>query len=145
MNGNLILNAYAAKATAYWPPPPGGYATAKEAAMEGGPKDRKGYQLHTVEEHLAGRAPFVSVAMDNDAFPYGTALYIPEVCEAYAVPWDELTFLVVDTGGAFIRPGRNTDRIDICVRNKTAAYKKIGNMKPVTLFVMEMAQPLGLQ
>lgn len=131
----LDIKKYFALATAYWPK---GYKSAAEEKMEGGPRDRREFPLFTVEDHLAGRAPYASVAMDNDAFPYGTALYIPEVCEAYGVAWDEITFLVVDTGGAFIKPGQNRDRIDICVENKTAGFEKIGNMKPVTLCVMEL-------
>lgn len=137
MNNKLALRKYYAKATAYWPR---GYKSEAEAKMEGGDRDRKNFPLYTVEDHLAGRAPYVSVAMDNDAFPYGTALYIPEVCESYGVPWDEITFLVVDTGGAFMKPGQNRDRIDICVGSKKAGYSKVGNMRPVTIYVMEVEQ-----
>lgn len=132
----LRISRYPAKATAYWPKD---VKTAKERQMEGKPVDRCDFPLYTVEEHLAGKAPYVSVAMDNDAFPYGTALYIPEICEAFGVPWDEITFLVVDTGGAFIKPDiRDRSRIDICVLRRLNGLKKIGNMKPVTLCVMEI-------
>jgi 3D (Asp-Asp-Asp) domain-containing protein len=107
--------------------------------MEREAVDRRAFPLYSVEDHLAGKAPYISAAMDNDAFPYGTALYIPEICEAYGVPWDELTFLVVDTGGAFIKPGvRDRTRIDICVDTRAAGLSKVGNMKPVTLCVMEV-------
>lgn len=133
----LKITSYQAKATAYWPKDVHSDA---ELAMEGALVDRKGNKLHTVEDHIKGLSPFVSVAMDNDAFPYGTALYIPEICIAYGLPEDELTFLVVDTGGAFIKPNvRDRSRIDICVDTRKAGLAKIGNMKPVTLYVMERA------
>lgn len=84
--------------------------------MEGGFKDRLGRPLHTLQDHLAGRAPYVSVAMDSRAFPYGTKLRIPELEAKYGRP---IEFRVVDTGGAF--RGRGTSRVDICTANRRAS------------------------
>ncbi len=78
--------------------------------MEGGYTDRRGNKLNTLQDYLAGKAPFVSVAMDkNMKIPYGTKLRIAELEKKYGRP---IEFRVVDTGGAFT--GRGTGRIDIC-------------------------------
>ncbi len=98
---------YTARATAYYP---------HNSALEGGFKDRLGKPLHTLQAYLAGNAPYVSVAMDSDAFRYGTKLRIPELERKYGRVID---FRVVDTGGAF--EGEGTSRIDICVKNKSAS------------------------
>lgn len=85
--------------------------------------------LCTLQDFILGKVPFVSVAMDSDAFPYGTPLRIPEFEARFKVP---ITFLVVDTGRAFDKPGKNYDRIDICVKTRKYAYDEVGRM-PVTL------------
>ena len=88
--------------------------------MEGGFFDRKGKPLHTLQDYLAGKAPFVSVAMDSKAFPYGTKLRIPELEKKYG---QKIDFRVVDTGGAF--KGKGTSRIDICTANRRASLDPV--------------------
>lgn len=98
---------FLARGTGYYP---------ANNSLEGGFVDRKGAPLHTLQDFLAGRAPYVSVAMDSKAFPYGTNLRIPELERKYGRPID---FRVVDTGGAFV--GKGTSRIDICTANNAAS------------------------
>jgi peptidoglycan hydrolase-like protein with peptidoglycan-binding domain len=111
-------NQYQARGTGYYP---------ANTRMEGGFKDRLGRPLNTLQDYLAGRAPYVSVAMDRNAFPYGTKLRIPELEAKYGRP---IEFRVVDTGGAF--RGRGTSRIDICVENRRASLDPTIN-GPLTL------------
>lgn len=111
---------FAARGTGYYP---------ANNAMEGGFKDRLGKPLQTLQAYLAGRAPYVSVAMDSKAFPYGTKLRIPELEAKYGRP---IEFRVVDTGGAF--KGRGTSRIDICTQNRRASLDPTIN-GPLTLVV----------
>jgi peptidoglycan hydrolase-like protein with peptidoglycan-binding domain len=96
--------SFTARGTGYFP---------DSSAMEGGFTDRKGRPLHTLQDFLAGRAPYVSVAMDPKAFPYGTKLRIPELEKKYGRP---IEFRVVDTGGAFF--GKGTGRIDVCTKSQ---------------------------
>jgi 3D (Asp-Asp-Asp) domain-containing protein len=95
--------------------------------MEGGYLDRKGKPLHTLQSYLAGKSPYVSVAMDSKAFKYGQPLRIPELEKKYGRPID---FRVVDTGGAF--KGRGTSRIDIATANSRASHDATVN-GPLTL------------
>jgi peptidoglycan hydrolase-like protein with peptidoglycan-binding domain len=106
---------YTAKGTGYYP---------FNNAMEGGFKDRQGKPLYTLQDYLAGKAPYVSVAMDSKAFPYGTKLRIPELEAKYGRP---IEFRVVDTGGAF--RGKGTSRIDICTANNRASLDPTINGK----------------
>ncbi|HYV46627.1 MAG TPA: peptidoglycan-binding protein [Myxococcaceae bacterium] len=106
---------FTAKGTGYFP---------DNSAMEGGFKDRKGAPLHTLQDFLAGKSKYVSVAMDSKAFPYGTKLRIPELEAKYGRP---IEFRVVDTGGAF--RGRGTSRIDICTANRRASLDPTVNGK----------------
>ncbi len=104
-----------------------GYYPANNA-MEGGFNDRRGNRLYTLQDYLAGRAPYVSVAMDkNMKIPYGTKLRIKELEQKYGRP---IEFRVVDTGGAFT--GRGTGRIDICTANAAASRDATIN-GPLTL------------
>lgn len=105
--GELGARAFRAHSTGYYP---------DSSALEGGFVDRLGKPLHTVQQFVAGRAPYVSVAMDSSAFPYGTKLRIPFMDAKYG---RAIEFRVVDTGGAF--RGRGTSRIDICVANHSAS------------------------
>lgn len=107
-----------ARGTGYYP---------HDSKLEGGFQDRKGRPLHTLQDYLAGRAPYVSVAMDKNAFPYGTKLRIPELEAKYGRP---IEFRVVDTGGAF--RGKGTSRIDICTENRAASLDATIN-GPLTL------------
>lgn len=105
--------SFISKATAYYP---------DSSALQGGFVDRKGEPLYTLQQYLAGNAPYVSVAMDVNAFPYGTELSIPEIEAYYKM---QIVFRVVDTGGAFKNKG--TTRIDICVKDLQSAYHPMVN------------------
>ncbi len=95
----------ASRGTGYYP---------DSSPMEGGYVDRRGKKLNTLQDYLAGRAPYVSVAMDkNMKIPYGKKLRIPELEKKYGRP---IEFRVVDTGGAFT--GKGTSRIDICTASR---------------------------
>jgi len=103
-NVEIETGGAAARATGYYP---------DSSALEGGYKDMRGKPLHTLQDYLAGRAPYVSVAMDNKAgIKYGQKLSIPELNQHYG---KNIPFRVVDTGSAF--RGKGTSRIDICVAN----------------------------
>jgi 3D (Asp-Asp-Asp) domain-containing protein len=96
------------KATAYYP---------ANNAMEGGKVDKAGKPLHTLEQYLAGQAPYVSIAMGSDAgFKYGQKLQIEELNKKYN---RQIECRIVDTGGAF--EGKGTSRVDICMANEASA------------------------
>jgi len=98
-----------------------GYYPANNA-MEGGFTDRQGNPLHTLQDYLAGNAPYVSCAMDPSAFPYGTQLRITQLEQEYG---QAIVFEVVDTGGAFM--GKGTSRIDICTASESASLDPVIN------------------
>jgi 3D (Asp-Asp-Asp) domain-containing protein len=75
-----------------------------------------GAKLNTLQDYLAGKAPYVSVAMDPKAFGYGTKLRIAELEKKYG---KTIEFRVVDTGGAFY--GKGTSRLDVCTANAAAS------------------------
>ena len=54
---------------------PGGGTSATERKLEGGVLDRRNKPAYTIEQYLEGKAPYVTVAMDSNALPYGTLLY----------------------------------------------------------------------
>lgn len=98
------------------------------SALEGGFVDRQGKKLNTLQDFLAGKADYVSVAMDkNQNIPYGTKLRIPELEKKYG---KAIEFRVVDTGGAFT--GKGNSRIDICTANAKASTDPTIN-GPLTL------------
>lgn len=102
-----VSSSFTSRGTGYYP---------DSSALEGGFKDRVGKPLHTLQQFLAGSAPYVSVAMDSSAFKYGTRLRIRELESKYG---RAIVFRVVDTGGAF--RGRGRTRIDICTANNKAS------------------------
>jgi 3D (Asp-Asp-Asp) domain-containing protein len=113
---------FAARATSYYP---------ENNRMEGGFVDRIGHRLYTVQDYVYGDAPYVSVAMDVRAFPYGTDIRIPEMERIYNMP---ILFRVVDTGDAF--RGHGFGRIDICTANYRASLDASVN-RWVTLIARE--------
>lgn len=115
---HLAGSRYRSRGTGYYPHP---------SRLEGGYVDRRGARLNTLQDFLAGRAPFVSVAMDKSVFSYGTKLRIPELERKYG---RQIEFRVVDTGGAFRNKG--TSRIDICTANNAASLDPTIN-GPLTL------------
>lgn len=102
-----VKSSFVSRATGYYP---------ASSQLEGGFKDRLGKPLHTLQQFLAGSAPYASVAMDSSAFKYGTRLRIHETDAKYG---RSVIFRVVDTGGAFRGKGRT--RIDVCVANRSAS------------------------
>lgn len=86
--------------------------TTENTPIEGGPKDRCGRKLNTLDDYMSWKANEVSVAMDRLALPYGTLIRIPEIERRLKVS-DPIPFKVVDTGSAFI--GQGFARMDICV------------------------------
>lgn len=106
---------FTARSTSYYP---------HNSRREGGFKDRMGRGLHTLQAYLAGKAPYVSVAMDSKAFRYGTKLRIVELEKFYG---RKIEFRVVDTGGAFKR--RGTGRIDICTDSRRSTLHPMVNRR----------------
>jgi hypothetical protein len=87
--------------------------TDAERKMEGAPVDRKKNPLYTVEDFLAGKASYVSLAGDYTIFPYGQKML---------VPWGDKTLVgrVTDTGGHFHGVNKvfrvvGEEPIDVCV------------------------------
>ena len=101
----MATRTYTAHGSAYYP---------DSSALEGGFKDRRGKNLNTLQDYLANKADYVSVAMDSQlAITYGTVVKIPEID---ANRGRAIEFRVVDTGGAF--KGKGFTRIDICVATR---------------------------
>lgn len=73
--------------------------------MEGGKVDRLGNPIFTLDQWRAnpGSVPYVTVAMDASALPYGTELRSPD--------FPDVPFKVADTGSAF--KGKGFSNIDI--------------------------------
>lgn len=107
-SGNMSGPTFSCKGTGYFP---------SNSGVEGGFKDRLGAKLNTLQDFLAGKASYVSVAMDSKAFGYGTKLRIEELERKYG---KVIEFRVVDTGGAF--KGKGTTRMDVCVSGKDASF-----------------------
>ena len=80
--------------TGFWPFVEG--LSGADRLREGGPRDRVGNPLHTLEDHLRdpGAHPYVSVSGDPEAWPYGQRIIIAN--------WPSAIFRVVDTGGHFM-------------------------------------------
>ncbi|GEM_PF-2598555 len=127
-----ITAMHLARGTGYYP---------ANNAMEGGFNDRHGRPLRTLQDFLAGRSDYVSVAMDKNA---GIAdrqlLHIPELDHRYREQLDRMglahiPFRVVDTGGAFTNRGYG--RIDICTADRRAAGEATINGPLTVQFVDE--------
>lgn len=98
-------------ATGYYPPPPGGYSSKAEAAMEGGAYDCRGKPLRTLQDfNPKDPKSYVSCATDPRVIKTGTYFTLDE--------FPGVRFLACDVGGGI----KNND-IDICVKNKTESYK----------------------
>src|SRR5260370_9589373 len=91
--------SFTARGTGYYP---------DSSALEGGFTDRKGAKLNTLQGYLSKKAPFVSVAMDTSAFPYGTRLSIKELNAKYG---GDIPFRFGHMRGAVRRQGHR--RLDI--------------------------------
>lgn len=108
-----------ARLSAYWPVGPD--ASEAEKRREGPPVDVRERPLYSLQEYLAGRAPFVSLAADRSTrgFPrYGELVRIKELEERYG---QKILFRVVDTGGSFMDTG--TARFDVRVASREEGLK----------------------
>jgi hypothetical protein len=96
--------------TGAWPPGPikvnittycpfAANLSAAQRAIEGGPTDRLGHPLYTIEAHLSdpSTAPYCSCAGDPSKWSYGQQVELPGVSS-------QAIFRVVDTGAAFHGP-----------------------------------------
>lgn len=118
-----VISSHRAKSSGYFP---------YNDSMEGGHFDRLGKPLRTLQDYLAGRADYVSVAMDRHVAPYGTRIRIPELEAKYG---REIDFRLVDTGRAFKNKG--TSKIDICVKTRQQTYEDTINGHLTVQFVRE--------
>lgn len=105
----MKTKSFLARGTGYFLPPVGGYASEVEARTEGGAVDMRDKPLYSLQQFLAGEAPYASIAMDVGALPYGTRLIIPHLNVTFG---KEIEFRVVDTGEAF--RGEKLARLDVC-------------------------------
>jgi hypothetical protein len=99
------------------------------SAMEGGYKDMRGKKLHTLQDFLKGKSPYVSIALDKNLYKKGSVKYgdtfrIPELEKKYGRP---IVFKAVDTGGAFTNKGFS--RVDICCGSRKDTLDKTINGK----------------
>ena len=120
-NANLSKISFKAQATgtAYYP---------ASNSLEGGFKDKLGRPLFTLQDYLDGKAPYVSLAMDDQAgLKYGQKVYIEELDNKYG---KKIECRIVDTGGAF--HGKGTSRVDVCVADQDKANDEVLN-GPLTL------------
>jgi hypothetical protein len=101
------------RATGYYP---------ADDPVQGGFLDLHDTPLCTLQDHVAGKVPYVSLAMDKELYKNGTIAYgdifsIPELDEKYG---KHLTFKSVDTGSAFL--GTKFTRIDICCKTRQDTF-----------------------
>uniref|UniRef100_A0A182FJX7 Uncharacterized protein n=2 Tax=Anopheles albimanus TaxID=7167 RepID=A0A182FJX7_ANOAL len=91
--------------------------------------DAEGRKLHTLQEFLDDRAPYVSVGMDPTVgVPYGTEACVPELNRHFRRP---VRLRVTDhhedlRGGAY-------RRLEICVRTQEDSYDDAVNLLQATL------------
>ena len=94
--------------------------------MEGGYNDMKGKPLCTLQDYLAGKVPYVSIALDQYLYRgtirYGDKFRIPELEKKYG---RKIEFRAVDCGGAFKWKGFS--KVDICTGSKSDSYEKTLN------------------
>lgn len=105
----LLLNLSAAwaldvKITGYFP---GGYKSKHQARIEGGPNDRYGRPLRTLQKYDGS---YVSAATDPRIIKSGTLFYLKE--------FPDIKFLACDVGKS-VR-GRH---VDICVQSEKHTYQ----------------------
>lgn len=115
---NVKRGVFNARLTGYWPFTAG----TGEKKMEGGTKDRRGNPLYTLEMHINGMAPYVSVAGDDVIWPYGQRIKLDA--------WPNAIFRVVDTGGHFRGAGKlyrvlGHEPLDICVDSSKTVVPKL--------------------
>jgi hypothetical protein len=123
--------------------------TDHEKKVEGGPTDRMGKPLFTLEDYMDGNAPFVSLACDSAGGPpgnvkefrtYGFKVWLPEICANVNSYIDKtvmlpliIDFRLVDTGGAFTGSTKKTraaghEPIDVCRRARPPKEKSFSGL-----------------
>jgi len=85
-------------------------------AVEGGPLARRNLPAYTIERYLAGEAPYVTVAMDPDIFPFGTTVTNDAFRDTKG---NLIPFRVTDTGSAF--KGAGLSKMDIATESVNKA------------------------
>lgn len=104
------------KATGYFPPPPGGYASKAEERMEGGALDCRGRKLRTLQQYnAADPTSYVSCATDPRVIRTGTYFTLDE--------FPGIKFLACDVGG-----GIKGNHIDICCQTEKDTFKLPGSV-----------------
>lgn len=99
------------QATGYFPPPPGGYKSKREAAMEGGALDCRGKKLRTLQDYNPNDpSDYVSCATDPRVIRTGTYFTLDE--------FPGVRFLACDVGSAI--KGKH---IDICCKTEAQTFK----------------------
>ncbi len=102
-----------AKLSAYWPA-----ANASELPLEGESVDTRDRPLYSLQDYLAGKAPFVSVAGDLSEFGYDEPIEIRELNQLYD---RSIEFRVHDALHADLTKkglGTGTRRLDIRVNSR---------------------------
>lgn len=107
--GTSPVDKHQTRLTGYYP---------DASALEGGFHNRYGGDLSTLQAFKAGKAKYVSVAMDKNLGKVKRKLCIASL-------GSDVPFLVEDTGGAFT--GKGWGRLDICVANRTESLKSAVN------------------
>ncbi|XP_050099955.1 uncharacterized protein LOC126580754 [Anopheles aquasalis] len=91
--------------------------------------DAQSQKLHTLQEYLDDRAPYVSVGMDPTVgIPYGTEACVPELNRHFR----RLVLLRVTDHHEDLRGGAYR-RLEICVRTQEDSYDDAVNLLQATL------------
>jgi 3D (Asp-Asp-Asp) domain-containing protein len=106
-----------------------------DLAMEGGPLARRNLPAYTLERYLAGNAPYVTVAMDPDIFPFGTTVTNDAFRDAKG---NLIPFRVTDTGDAF--KGAGLSKMDIATESVNKA--RVGPNFNTTFNVADSSSPI---
>lgn len=99
----------------------------KATVIEGGCTDSRTMPLFTLDQFLAGKAPYVSIALDRKLYGrnrirYGDEFWILELDDKYRSELNRLNrehivFRAVDTGDGFTDKGFS--RLDLCVSTRS--------------------------
>ncbi|BES96741.1 Hypothetical protein NTJ_09554 [Nesidiocoris tenuis] len=118
--------------TAYYPDP--------SSEDESETMDAMGNRLHTLQDYLDGRAPYVTVSTDPQlGLPYGAHIKIPELDEHYGLRDRDreggIRFESRDRGTHL--SGSGYSRLDVCVRSEQDSYDLAVNRRAKVYFPLE--------
>lgn len=102
-----------AKLSAYWPA-----VNSSELPLEGESVDTRDRPLYSLQEYLAGKAPFVSVAGDMSEFEYNEPIEIKELNELYDRIIDFRVHDALHSDRVKKGNGTGTRRLDIRVSSR---------------------------